>query len=476
MPPSLTLFGCYVLALWVYLRERRTHPYPTAAIWLPTLWMMRCASRTFDAWFDGGGDSGRIDPILIAFMIVAAALVLSQRRCQWGQVFAMNSAVFLFYAYLSVSVIWTEGVDNPAIKILRPLGDLFMALIVATEVRPAEAIMTVFRRTATFLVPMSIVLIRYFPYLGKIEDKHWGADIWVGVSTHKNPLGQLCMVSALAFVWSLVQARRRGQKWYTQFVTWLYLAMTAYLFNGGGNSNSRSSTSILCLGLAVGMYFYLGRLQSKIQALVQRLATAAVLLLVASGVLMVAGTSLQAVVAGAFGKDATLSDRTYLWEDVLRIGSENAILGSGYGGFWTPAIYPRLSPAVDNRPAEAHNGYLETFANLGLVGVALLAFIIFQAVRTSLDTIWADFEYGKLRLALLFMVLVMNYSEATFPRGTHLWWFGFLLVALYARPAMTYPGDELAGAATEPFELEADAVAEPATAGQNWQSAATRNP
>jgi len=94
---------------------------------------------------------------------------------------------------------------------------------------------------------------------------------------------------------------------------------------------------------------------------------------------------------------------------------------------------------VDNKPLQAHNGYLETFANLGLVGVALLAWIILGSFGSVSKMLAGDFEYGRMRLVLLITVLVMNYTEATIPRGNHLWWFGFLMVVVYARPWVYSP-------------------------------------
>jgi O-antigen ligase len=429
MPPTLALLGCYGFIAVMFWRDARINPYPSAVLWLPTLWMMRCASRSIDYWI-GGGEAGRWDPVFIAGMIVLGFIVLARRPCQWGGIFAHNSAVFFFYAYLILSVTWAPDFETSAIKVLRPLGDLIMALIVLTEADPHRAIITMCRRTAIALVPLSIVLIRYYPYLGKVTSKHWGSDMWVGVTTHKNPLGQLCLVSAIAFLWSLNEARETGRKMLRQGMDLLFLALTAYLMLAG--ETSRSSTSLLCLALALILYVWFGRMRSQVQSVIRKILSGVGALLVVALFLQLIGSSLQEVVAEVYGKDATLSDRTYLWADVMRIGMESPFLGSGYGGFWVPSLYEKLSPLVDNGPMEAHNGYLETYAQLGLVGVGLLALLIIQSIRSSYSLILANFEYGRLRMALLFTVIVMNYSEATFPRGTHLWWFGFLIVALYA--------------------------------------------
>jgi hypothetical protein len=77
---------------------------------------------------------------------------------------------------------------------------------------------------------------------------------------------------------------------------------------------------------------------------------------------------------------------------------------------------------------------LETFANLGLVGLALLLWIILHSLKDAAYSARFQFEYSRVRLSLLFAALVMNYAEATFTVGTHLWWFVFLIAAVNTLP------------------------------------------
>lgn len=438
MPPTLALLAGYALAFWAFRWESRHRPYPSAALWLPTFWMMRCGSRSLDSWF-GGGEFGRLDPILIMGLIVIGGIVLARRPCNWGQIWSHNWAVLVFFCYLALSLTWAEALDNPLVKLTRPLCDLIMALIVVTEINPLQAITTLYRRTAFLLIPMSIILIKYYPYLGRGHDKSWGSDPWIGVATHKNPLGQLCMVAVFGFLWLLLVVERR--KWTSLLrpsLPTFYLAMSAYLLLFGG-PQSRSSTSMLCIGTAVGLFLGFGYMRNRVNAVIRWILVGSASIAALALLLEFAGTSLQAVVAEMYGKDPTLSDRTYLWRDVIRLGMENPVLGAGYGGFWIPSLYDQLSPEVNNWPAQSHSGYLETFANLGLLGCALLAMIIISTLSSATKLIQTDFEYGRLRLVLLFTVLLMNYSEASFPRAAHLWWFGFLMIALYARPWVNWP-------------------------------------
>ena len=227
-----------------------------------------------------------------------------------------------------------------------------------------------------------------------------------------------------------------------EWTVWIYVILTLYLFVFCP-ANSRSSTAIFCFALFLALHFAFGRMRSRIETVVRSIVTTVIVLVLFALVLQLSGTSLQALVAESFGKNPTLSDRTYLWSDVIRIGMKNPFFGTGYGAFWVPSIYSQLSTIVDNRPEEAHNGYLETYANLGIMGVILLLWMIFRSIRSATSILRSDFEYGRVRLALLFMLLVMNYSEAAFPRGNHLWWFGFLIAAVYAKPWVTRQTPEL---------------------------------
>ena len=85
----------------------------------------------------------------------------------------------------------------------------------------------------------------------------------------------------------------------------------------------------------------------------------------------------------AAGRDATFTGRTGLWETLLQ-EPINPLIGVGYASFWLGerlerfwAMYP-TSP-----PIEAHNGYLEVYLNLGLIGVCLLAGVLWRGLRTT---------------------------------------------------------------------------------------------
>jgi O-antigen ligase len=81
-------------------------------------------------------------------------------------------------------------------------------------------------------------------------------------------------------------------------------------------------------------------------------------------------------------------------------------------------------------PRQSHNGYLEIWLNLGLVGLGLFALVVGHALHRTTSVCQTDFAYGTFRLIMLLITLLHNYTEAGFPRTQHLVWFVFLLVVL----------------------------------------------
>jgi O-antigen ligase len=84
----------------------------------------------------------------------------------------------------------------------------------------------------------------------------------------------------------------------------------------------------------------------------------------------------------------------------------------------------------DWRPGEGHNGFLDVYVDLGLVGVVLILFVFASAFAGALDDLQSDFEIGRLRLALLLSLVMNNLTESSLLKGTHSLWFIFLLAAV----------------------------------------------
>jgi exopolysaccharide production protein ExoQ len=89
------------------------------------------------------------------------------------------------------------------------------------------------------------------------------------------------------------------------------------------------------------------------------------------------------VVLEFFGRDPTLTARTDIWRYVIIAGEPTWLLGAGYGAGWQKAA-PILAASPFLDPGNAHNGYLQGWLEIGVVGVGMALAYVVVAGRAAL--------------------------------------------------------------------------------------------
>jgi exopolysaccharide production protein ExoQ len=134
------------------------------------------------------------------------------------------------------------------------------------------------------------------------------------------------------------------------------------------------------------------------------------------------------------GRNETFTGRTDIWT-MLWHWNINPIIGTGYEGFW---LGDRREAVQDLYPGlnEAHNGYLETYLNLGALGVLITAAMLLATYGKCRRELFHNFEWGRFRMAYLLSFIVYNWTEAAF-RLNALPFFMLFLVAMDYRPVLS---------------------------------------
>jgi len=397
------------------------------ALWIPVLWLLVVGSRFVSQWLGlgGGGDAAGsdgspVDAACFGLLIVLGIVVLVRRRPDWAALWRANRWLAVFALYGLASVLWSEYPFTSFKRWIKALGHPVMALVVLTDPRPVEAVRIVLKRCAYVLLPASVLLIKYLPEYGRGYNAWTGEPTNHGVGLTKNDLGYLCMVSGLFFVWNALAAgaAARQERRREIALSLLFLALAGWLLY-----SARSATSLATLAIGAGTLLAL-RFGLVDKA---KLGTWVVAAVVLAGIAELLFDPYARVIA-ALGRDPTLTDRTALWADVIAL-QPNLLFGAGFEGFW---LGDRLKTLWDHwwwHPNQAHNGYLETWLNLGFVGIALLAVVIADTFRRIRAQLTPEFGLADFRIACLFAILAFNYTEAAF-KGTHLVWTLFFLVAV----------------------------------------------
>lgn len=425
----LTLAGI----LFLVVLDARRHEPVSAALWLPVTWLSITGSRFVSQWLDLGmpspnnSDGSPIDAAFFLLMIGAGMAVLMRRRVSVGALLRDNLWLFLFIAWGLASIAWSDDSFVALKRWVKTLGHPVMALVVLTDSNPKQAIRTVLKRCAFVLLPLSVLFIKYWPQYGRGFDSFTGEGFNNGVGLTKNDLGYVCMVSGIFFIWNWLcasalpaGAKRRHE---------LALSLGAILCTGWLVTAADSATSIATLVIGVTTMLALG--QSWIS---KRHFGLFLLITLTLAWLIEVSFGAYASVIELLGRNPTLTDRTVVWADVLAL-QQQPIIGYGFESFWLGSRLEAMWAKWWWQPNQAHNGYIETYLHLGLVGLMLLVMAALGSFQNIVRAFDDDFELARLRMGLLLAILIFNYTEAGF-KAVHFTWTIFYFAALrYSAPS-----------------------------------------
>jgi exopolysaccharide production protein ExoQ len=429
LPPRVALLGTIALVFFLFLRDIRERPNVTGALWLPVIWMVLIGSRSVVQWLNTWGvmragsveEGNPLDALIYLSLIVAGMWVLNQRQVSLSEVLQKNGWLMAFIAYCFIAIVWSEYPFSSFKRWIKILGHPVMVLIVFTEPDPKEALVRLMKRSAYILLPFSIMAIKYYPGIGRMWDSWTGAPLNCGITQGKNGVGADCLILGLFFFWHLLQIwrapkgkQRRDELYLIAFL----LFMVVWLLR-----QAHSATSTLSLLIAMAIIVILGRRWVN-----KRLIGTYVVLAVIVLVLGELTFGLIERIVDLTGHEATLIGRAELWRRLLAMHT-NPVFGVGFESFWLGDRLVLIKGDLPWQPNEAHNGYLETYLNLGLIGLLMLVGLIIVTFGKIRLELLQNFEWGRFRLALLAAVVFHNWTEASF-RGLSLMWFAFYIIAL----------------------------------------------
>jgi exopolysaccharide production protein ExoQ len=430
LPPTLALFLTVGFIVFLFRRDIRQRPDVTGALWLPVIWVLLMASRSVAQWLYllhfpvaiGSLEEGNpLDAVVYSSLIIAGLYVLSRRQVSLSEVFRNNGWLMAFILYCLVAIFWSDFPFVAFKRWIKILGHPIMVLVLFTEPDPKEALVRLMKRCAYVLVPFSILLIKYYPEIGRQFDEWTGVPMNSGIAQNKNGLGSLCMVLGFFFVWYFLKTWRAEKSKARRDELRLlggFLVMIAWLLR-----KSHGATATLCLLIAIAVILVLQRPWVNKKLIGTYVLLALVVLVVAE-----LAFGIFDRVADLTGHQATIMGRAELWRQCLALHT-NPIFGVGFESFWLGDRLHLLHEGRPWQPNEAHNGYLETYLNLGLVGLFMLFGLIIATFRKIRFELFRNIDWGRFRLGFLAAILFYNLTEATF-RGLSLTWFVFFIIAM----------------------------------------------
>lgn len=330
----------------------------------------------------------------------------------------VNSALTLLCALTFISVLWSSV---PSISIRRVILFLFIifSLIVAiTYIKTPMQVFIVLYRVATLALILNIIAL----IVGVGFDE---SGFFRGVHGHKNALGPIAVVS----IYSGILVRYFTGCFLNRRFNALYLTVWSVLL-----LISVSKTSIVLLIFCPLLVVILLKLSSLFKVAVGNLLFYSLLMIVAvlGLVLVITDLHIQDFLA-LFMSDPSFTGRDVIWVFMWEQIQEALLLGHGYGAFWgigfqSPNIkYSEGFIALLN---QGHNGYLDLWATLGLLGL-----FFYLLMLNSFSKCFEFIKYQHPHIALfswsiLLFTLIHNITESSITRGYSFIWLLQLIVLL----------------------------------------------
>jgi exopolysaccharide production protein ExoQ len=440
MSPQIATVCWLAFVCWLFAADLRRRPAVSKALWIPLTWAFILGTRPLSGWpvaasfglstsmssTDDYVEGSPFDRCIFLILIALAFLVLSARRTRWGEFIRQNKWICIYMLYLGLSSVWSDYPFVSFKRWIKDIGNVLMVLVVLTEKDPIDAVRALLLRSAFLLIPLSVLLIKYYPELGRYYDQWTYQPYFCGATTNKNVLGMSLFVCGVGLCWQLLELPKadlfKAKKKEIFTLTFL-IALTIWLM-----SKAQSATAVTCTALAVLLLILLKNeaLRNRLDRIFPRLVV--LVLLVAA---LQTCFDLRGIVVDSLGRDLTFTGRTDIWSMLLE-EDVNLLVGEGYYSFWLGDRVERLSAKYFYHLNEAHNGYLETYLNNGLIGLGLLLVMLGSTANRIKNDIVHGSILGPLNLAFLVGTVIYNLTEAAVDRLDLVWLAMLLCLMQYS--------------------------------------------
>lgn len=320
----------------------------------------------------------------------------------------------IFFIFAIASIIWSKYLPVSFYKIFI----LIFCSLVAACVGIIYSHQSMIRKLSWFfivLIILSYSLIFFFPGYGiHSNDIHAGA--WRGIFFQKNTLAIMMAFGSVFILYRISIEKILHLK----VVFGIFYISAAFLIFF---SQSAAGKILFLISIFLMLIFYFWvKMQSRLNRWHYMLAGSLLILLA-----LIAILNLEKIF-GLFNRDSSISGRIPLWAFVIRlVWGDQPWLGGGFGFPWSShAIRWSVQQAIGwgFAPITSHNGYIDIFLHLGLVGLLLFsAVLIFTLYRSIKTIVQQKTFFNSFLFALLILIFLANISESLFLELESFIWF-----------------------------------------------------
>jgi exopolysaccharide production protein ExoQ len=332
-------------------------------------------------WFGWGA-------ILLVILVISLVIIV-RGRARWS-FSGLPYPLLAFLALTLLSIIWSDYRQYTAaaaiLSVVTAIGALSLAISFTLPQLLrllGHALRIILLGSILFELVVAVIVRHPFTpwwtdYRGqKIHPaEYWSRDLLLkgdriqGIMGNSDLLGFVALLGVIVF--AIEFASRSMNRGWSGF--WIVVALADIAL-------TRSATVFVAAAVAAVAAVILVFLRRAETRPARRRVSIFSLVVVALG--LVGAIALHAPLLKALGKTGTLTGRTGIWSEVIKIASQRPVIGWGWISYWVPGLAPFNRPQFrigGIQYLQAHDAWLDLWLQLGVVGVVVFAVFAMSAV------------------------------------------------------------------------------------------------
>jgi exopolysaccharide production protein ExoQ len=360
-----------------------------------------------------GGEVAVFLTVFLSVLLLLITRLISVLEICW------NNWVFVVLAlYAMASCAWSQFPTRSLQFGIYIAFNILFAFYLHSRFRP-QALMKLFALLGWIVVLSSIMFAVALPKYG-IDHRIYTAGSWQGVFIYKNTCSVMAtFLLSVAFYMPVYSLRGK-------LLRAAYVLLTVFLV-----LMTRARTGWILLAVLLA-YVVIMKLVGSFKA-GDRMAVVVLLAMVFT-VLAVVCALYSREMFVALGKDPTLTGRTEIWKLSVDSAMKRPLFGYGYRAFWTGTLQgesAHIALLEKWTVTGAHNGLLETWLDLGLIGVGMVLIALAVGVRNGVTCLkHGTTPHAKWYLSIIVMTIVSNIAEMTLMFPNYLTWIMCVLACV----------------------------------------------
>jgi O-antigen ligase len=367
------------------------------------------------------GNAG-LTAIIVTELVLSAMMLLARRRVvRWNAFFPISLAVFV--TWCAISYFWSYYPRASLVGSASQVSFVLLALAISATrdtiqlIRAMGDVLRVFLATSLVLEIFAGVLIDGpIEFLGIRGNLITGEGIQ-GVFGSRNAFMLISLIALITFIieWRTKSVSREVAGW-----SILGAALCVVLA-----ASPVGFVTALVVAIIAALLFVL----RKMDASVRRGTEIAAVSVLGLGVII--AWALRGLVLEALSSSEVLQYRLSLWSEELRLASMKPLEGWGWVGLWPRKTQPFT--VMNSGSGDIHNSglniYLDTWLQVGIVGLALLVILIGFAFARSWSLATAKKSEVYLWSPLVLSMLIVSGLAESSALTEWGWLFVVLIVA-----------------------------------------------